>query len=210
MTLGDSCGGGAWRSSCHVSAGCHRTTMARRHGTRLRCMPGYLPGHLRHCRDQLPESANRYPRSGCRSACRGSARISASMRSPPSFLWWSISAAPAPACWPSAMAAHEQAPGRVLPFYPGVPRRHEPRRAGRRRLHLPARLGVHVADLLGAGDGAPPRSGEPRAPATSTSSWRASARWPAAGLRPARRAGRRLHVRRHPRAERAALSRRWC
>ena len=35
-----------------------------------------------------------------------------------------------------------------------VPRRHEPRRRRRRRLHLPLLVGVHVALLLGAGDGA--------------------------------------------------------
>ena len=73
---------------------------------------------------------------------------------------------------------HEEAPGRVLPVLPGVPRRHESRRARRRRLHLPAGLGVHVAVVLGAGDGAPPRRRQPAPPATSTSSWRASARSP--------------------------------
>ena len=41
---------------------------------------------------------------------------------------------------------------------PGVSRRHEPRRAGRRCVHVPARLGVHVARLVGAGDGAPSRA----------------------------------------------------
>jgi HlyD family secretion protein len=71
---------------------------------------------------------------------------------------------------------HETAPQRVLPFFPGLPRRHEPGRPGGRRLHLPAVLGVHVAGLLGAGHGAPPRP-TTRAPATSISSWRASARW---------------------------------
>ena len=64
----------------------------------------------------------------------------------------------APASTRSAMAGTRRRPQRVLPFYPAVPRRHEPRRARRRRLHLPARLGVHVARLLGAGAGAPSAS----------------------------------------------------
>ena len=42
----------------------------------------------------------------------------------------------------------------------GLPRRHEPRRARRRRVHVPGRVGVHVALVLRAGDGAPSRSGE--------------------------------------------------
>ena len=64
---------------------------------------------------------------------------------------------------------HEAAPARVLPFYPGVPRRHEPRGARRRCLHLPLRLGVHVAVLLGAGAWRIIASAEQcRAPATST------------------------------------------
>ena len=46
---------------------------------------------------------------------------------------------------PRAIAA------RVLPFYPAYSRRHEPGGDRRRRLHLPGRLGVHVAHLLGAG-----------------------------------------------------------
>ena len=49
---------------------------------------------------------------------------------------------------------HEAAPQRVLPFYPAVSRRHDPGRPRRRCLHLPVLLGVHVAVLLGAGDGA--------------------------------------------------------
>ena len=64
---------------------------------------------------------------------------------------------------------HEQAPGARAAVLSGVPRRHEPRRARRRRLHLPAVLGVHVAVVLGAGDGAITRTPTTRAPATSTS-----------------------------------------
>ena len=40
---------------------------------------------------------------------------------------------------------HEQTPRAGAAVLSGVPRRHEPRRAGRRRLHLPGLLGVHVA-----------------------------------------------------------------
>ena len=64
---------------------------------------------------------------------------------------------------------HEQSPPRVLPFYPGLSRRHESRRAGGRCLQLPGRLGVHVAVVLGAGAGEPSRRRRTRAPATSIS-----------------------------------------
>ena len=59
----------------------------------------------------------------------------------------------------------------------GLSGRHEFRAARRRRLHVPRRLGVHVARLVGAGDGPSPRTGQSRAPAMSISLWRASARW---------------------------------
>ena len=49
----------------------------------------------------------------------------------------------------------------------GLSRRHEPRRARRRRLHVSGVVGVHVALLLGAGHGASPRAATTRAPATS-------------------------------------------
>ena len=91
----------------------------------------------------------------------------------------SISAAPRASLYGLGYGRHEEAPPErvLLPFLSRLPRRHEPRAvAGRRRLHLPARLGVHVAGVLGAGHGAPPRAGQRRAPATSISSWRASAR----------------------------------
>ncbi|MGY4319767.1 hypothetical protein ACVWW1_009094 [Bradyrhizobium sp. JR3.5] len=42
----------------------------------------------------------------------------------------------------------------------GIPGRNEPRCAGRRCVHLPLVLGIHVACVLGARDGAPPRSGQ--------------------------------------------------
>ena len=58
------------------------------------------------------------PRASCRSGCRGSARISGSMRSPRSSSSWSIWAAPPPALYGLGYGRHEQAPGRVLPFFP--------------------------------------------------------------------------------------------
>ena len=90
----------------------------------------------------------------CRSGCPGSGRIFAWTRSRRSFSWWSISAARAASLYALGYGKHETAPQRVLPFYPAVPRRDEPRGRRRRRLHLPLHLGVHVAVVLGAGDGA--------------------------------------------------------
>ena len=57
-----------------------------------------------------------------------------------------------------------------------LPGRHEPRRPCRRCFHLPERLGVHVADLVGAGHGASSRAHATSMRATSISSWQASAR----------------------------------
>ena len=74
--------------------------------------------------------------------------------------------------WPSRASAGARAA--VLSAVPG---RHESRRARRRRLHLPDLLGVHVAHVVGAGDRAPSREATTCTPATSISSWRASARW---------------------------------
>ena len=115
--------------------------------------------------------------SRCRSACRGSARISGIDALSAFFLVVVNLGGAAASLYALGYGRHEQAPERVLPFYPGVPRRHEPGRPRRRRLHLPVLLGVHVARLLGAGDGAPRARPRTRAPATSISSWRASARW---------------------------------
>ena len=56
--------------------------------------------------------------SRCRSACRGSARISASTRCPPSSSSWSISAPLSASLFALGYGEHETAPQRVLPFYP--------------------------------------------------------------------------------------------
>ena len=50
---------------------------------------------------------------------------------------------------------HESAPHRVLPFFPAFLAGMKSRGAGRRCVFLSAVLGVHVAGLLGARDGAP-------------------------------------------------------
>ena len=77
----------------------------------------------------------------------------------------------------SATAGTRREPQRVLPFFPAFLAGMNLVVARRRRLHLPARLGIHVARLLGAGDGASSRAPTMRAPAMSISSWRASAPW---------------------------------
>ena len=81
---------------------------------------------------------------------------------------------------------------------PGVPRRHEPRGPGRRRLHLPARLGVHVADLLGAGHGAPPRAGQRACRLRLPGHGELRHAFTPARVRPARGPERRLRVRCDP------------
>ena len=52
---------------------------------------------------------------------------------------------------------HEREPGAGAAVLSRLPRRHEPRADRRRRLRVPGVVGVHVAGLLGAGDGASPR-----------------------------------------------------
>ena len=159
----DAGGGGALGGGgavCRGRARYRHPPLRRSRAPHLSHLPRRLPrqsGRRRHAAPGREQGRPRLP-CGCPSACRGSARISASTRSPPSFWSSSTSAAPAPASTPSATAGTRPRRGRVLPFYPAFLGRHEPRRAGRRRLHLPGRLGVHVADVLGAGDGAPPRA----------------------------------------------------
>ena len=80
------------------------------------------------------------------------------------------------ACSRSATAGTKQAPQRVLPFYPAFLAGMNLVVLADDAFTLPGLLGVHVAHLLGAGDGAPSRSATTCAPATSIWSWRASAR----------------------------------
>ncbi len=81
----------------------------------------------------------------------------------------------------------------------GLPCRHEPRGARRRRVHVPRRVGVHVALVLRARDGAPSRSGEhPRRIHLSRDGGHRHAR-AAARLRRARGQRRRLFLRGDPR-----------
>ncbi len=82
----------------------------------------------------------------------------------------------------------------------GLPRRDEPRAGRGRCVRLPVRLGTHVGRLLGAGPGAPPRAAHTaRRRAVSADGDPVGPR-PAARLRPARRAGRGLQLRRHARS----------
>ena len=139
----------------------HRVALGR--APHLSHLPRRLPCH--HGRRRLAAaggSGRRRRPCSCPSACRGSARISAWMRSSAFFLVVVNLGGAGASLFAIGYGAHEKAPGRVLPFYPVFLGRHEPRRPGRRRLHLPGRLGVHVAVVLGAGDGAPPRSRQPQ------------------------------------------------
>ncbi len=88
-------------------------------------------------------------------------------------------------------------PGAAL--LPGVPGGHEPGGAGRRRLHLPGGVGVHVAELLGPGDGPPPRSGGRPGRLRLSDHGGVRRPVPAARLRPDGRTVRRLRLRRHAR-----------
>ena len=77
----------------------------------------------------------------------------------------------------------------------GLSRRHESGRAGGRCLFIPGRLGIHVAVVLGAGDGEPSRAGKrPRGLRLSRHGELRHA-GAAAGVRPAGWARRRLRLR---------------
>ena len=64
---------------------------------------------------------------------------------------------------PRLRPARDRAAAACCRSFPLFLARHEPGRARRRCLHFPRRLGVHVAVVMGAGRGAPPRSGNARA-----------------------------------------------
>ena len=71
---------------------------------------------------------------------------------------------------------HEAAPATRAAVLSGVPRRHESRRARRRRLHFSRLLGIHVARRPGRWSWRTIACATMSMPATSISSWRASAR----------------------------------
>ena len=71
---------------------------------------------------------------------------------------------------------HEAAPRPRAAVLSGLSRRHEPRRARRRRLHVSGVVGIHVAVVLGAGHGASPRARQRACRIRLSRSWRASAR----------------------------------
>ena len=96
----------------------------------------------------------------------------------------------------------------VLPRLPG---RHESGGAGGRRVFLPAVLGIHVAGVLGAGHGAPPRSRQRQGGLRLSRDGKLRHAGAAAGLRPAGGTGGRLRICRHSRrAAYAVRGRRWC
>ncbi len=101
-------------------------------------------------------------RQSCRWGCRGSVRISGSIRSRRPFSASSISARSSASLYALGYGRHEAEPARVLPVLSRLSRGHESRGRRRRRLQLPIRLGAHVARVVGAGDGPSSRSKEQR------------------------------------------------
>ena len=100
----------------------------------------------------------------------------------------------------ASLYAHRLWPARSLAaagaaVLPGLSRGHESGRAGGRCLFIPGRLGIHVAVVLGAGDGEPSRAG--KRPRGLRLSRHGELRHPgaAAGVRAAGRARRRLRIR---------------
>ena len=96
---------------------------------------------------------------------------------------------------------HEKAPHRVLPFFPAFLAGMNSGGAGGRCVFLPAVLGVHVARVLGAGDGASSRTGQCQGGlhlSRDGKLWHAGA---VAGFRSTGRTGGRLRFRRHSRAQ---------
>ena len=133
------------------------------------CLGGKPHHRVSHCPsvDRLGGSAGDL--LSYRSGCLGSARIFASTHLLRCFWPLSTSVPRSPAYSRSAMAGMNDPRQRVLPFLSGIPGRHESRRPGRRRLHISCLLGVHVAVVLGTGDGPPSRVPTTAAPATFTS-----------------------------------------
>ena len=90
----------------------------------------------------------------------------------------------------------------VLPRLSG---RHESGGAGGRRVFLPAVLGIHVACVLGAGHGAPPRSRQRQGRLRLSRDGELRHAGVAAGLRPVGGTGGRLRICRHSRGAAYAL-----
>ena len=105
---------------------------------------------------------------------------------------------------------HEARPDAISAVLPGVSRRHVAGRAGRRCIHVSRLLGVYVADLVGAGRGAPscPRQ-RPRRLCLSGHGGVRHAH-AAAGLRPLGRTGGTLRVRADAHGATLADDRRAC
>ena len=134
----------------------------------------------------------------CRSACPG--RRPLPRRCVTSFFQIVINlGAAAASLFALGYGQHEEAPGRVLPFYPAFLAGMNLVLLADDAFTLPGRLGVHVAVVLGAGAGTPSRQGEHGGPATSTSDGELRHAGAAAGVRPAGRPRRQLRLQRDPR-----------
>ena len=101
-------------------------------------------------------------------------------------------------------------PSRALPapraaVLPGLPGRHESRGAGGRCIFLSVVLGIHVAGVLGAGDGAPSRTRQRQGGLRLSRDGELRHAGAAAGLRPAGGTGGRLRICRHSRGAAHAL-----
>ena len=90
---------------------------------------------------------------------------------------------------------------------PGLSGRNESGGAGGRRVFLSAVLGIHVAGVLGAGDGAPSRTRQRQGGLRLSGDGKLRHARAAAGLRPAGGTGGRLRICRHPRCAAYALCR---
>ena len=88
---------------------------------------------------------------------------------------------------------------------PRLSGRHEPRGAGGRCVFLSAVLGIHVACVLGAGHGAPPRTRQREGGICLSRDGKLRHAGAAAGLRPAGGTGGRLRICRHSRCPAYAL-----
>ena len=124
-------------------------------------------------------------------------RISASTRCPAFFLVVVDLGSAAASLYALGYGRHEDAAAAGAAVLSGLPRRHEPGRARRRRLHVPVRLGADVARLLGAGAWRITASaGNARAGFVYLLMATFSGAGAAARLRPAGRRRRRLRLRR--------------
>ena len=106
--------------------------------------------------------------------------------------------------WPRLRPSRPRAAPRAA-ILPGLSGRHESRGAGGRCVLLSAVLGIHVARVLGAGDGAPPRARQRQGRLRLSRDGKLRHARAAARLRPLGRTGGRIRVCGHPRRAAHAL-----